>query len=361
MRSPVAGILEQLSAVFGGPNEQDVPIHFGDWQAEYQAAIDAVAIFDCSTMTKVEISGRDHVRFVNNLCTNDIKRLGAGSGCEAFFTTAQGKILFFVRVFAGSESIWIDTVRGCAAALLAHLERYHITEQVEMADRSADYGQFLLIGPNAMRCLSSAGKDDLPPLSELGHAATDIAGHRVSLMHNDALAQPAIELRVPVAAADAVWSELWRAGLPLGLRPIGATAFEAVRIESGWPIYGRDIDQSNLPQEVGRNSRAISFTKGCYLGQETVARIDALGHVNRHLIGLELKATEPPVAGCNVDSGGRTVGQVTSSAYSPSRGHAIALGYVRRGFDRPGAELMIQTQGGPVPAAACALPFAKQS
>jgi folate-binding protein YgfZ len=364
MSSPITNIFESLGAIFDEANPRRAPVHFGDWQAEYRAACETVAIFDCSPKTKIELSGRDRVRFLNNLCTNDIKRLASGAGCEAFFTNAQGKILFFVRVFAAPNSIWIDTVPDVAPSLLAHLDRYRISEQVDWADRSADFAQLLIIGPRALDCLTAAAGTAVPELADFDHSMIVLAGSPCLLIRHTTLVHPAFELRVPAASVAGVWQDVWRAGRSLGMRAMGTSAFEAIRVEAGWPVYGWDIDASNLPQEMGRTARALSFTKGCYLGQETVARIDAMGHVNRHFIGLIVAHdADPPDRGAQVlsrsgsGSGEKIVGQVTSSAYSPSRGHAIALGFVRRGHEQAGTQLVIDCQGKAVGAEACMLPI----
>src|SRR5262245_34916497 len=151
MSSPLADTWAALGAVFEDANE--LPAQFGDWQAEYRAATESVAIFDCSTMTKVELTGRDRSKFLHNLCTQDIKGLPVGRGREAFLTNVQGKVLHFVRVFADAESLWIDTVPGAAESLLADLDHYRISEKVEMADRSAGFAQLMLLGPKARESL----------------------------------------------------------------------------------------------------------------------------------------------------------------------------------------------------------------
>jgi hypothetical protein len=358
MTSPLAEISASLGAVYEGVDGANAAAHFGDWQREYTSASERAAVFDCSSLSKVELTGRDRARFLHNLCTNDIKRLVSGTGCESFLTNVQGKILFFVRVFCQAESIWLDTVPGVAAPLLAHLDRYLITEQVNLADRSPQFAQLLVIGPQARECLTGAAAAAVRELSDWGHDVISIAGEKCILIHNTALVRPAYELRIPAGSVAAVWQALWQAGQPYGLRPIGSRAFESLRIEAGWPVYGHDINESNLPQEIGRTERAVSFTKGCYLGQETVARIDALGHVNRHFIGLLIPAgTEPPPREAKISWAAKTIGHITSSAYSPALRHAIALGYVRRGQEQPGTELVIESPGAALRAVVCNPPF----
>jgi folate-binding protein YgfZ len=329
---------------------------FGDWQTEYRAASTA-AVADCSAFTKIELTGRDAVKFLHNLCTNDIKRLEAGRGCEAFLTNAQGKILHFIRVFAGQQSLWIDTVSNVAGVMIAHLDHYRISEKVEMQDRTGEFAQLLFVGARAADFLSAAGVSGLTDLPLLGYLSLRVAGVACTALRSNVLSG-SYELRVPAAETASVWQAVWDAGQPYGLRPVGDRAFETLRIEAGWPRYGRDIDESNFPQEVGRTRQAVSFTKGCYLGQETVARIDALGHVNKHLVGLILPAErEPIVAGARIIGEGKVQGEITSSAYSPALGHAIALGYVRRGHDRPGTELSVELPDRAVQSVVASLPL----
>jgi folate-binding protein YgfZ len=360
MNSPLHDILVALGGQYLTTGDLAAPDHFGDSLAEYEAACHVAVILDRSALSKIEIRGRDRVKFLHNLCTNDIKGLAAGRGCEAFFTTVQGKIMAYVRVFAGAEAIWIDTVPGGAAALLAHFDRYLIMEKVEIADRTTDFAQLMLVGPRAKEIVSAVAESSVPDPRSLKHADLSISGAACRLICNGSLQVPGFELRVPASHTSAVWQRLWQLGQPIGLRPAGEQAYQTLRVEAGLPVYGLDIDESNLPQEVGRNKLAISFTKGCYLGQETVARIDALGHVNRHLVGLAMSDhRDPPDLGAPIASGDKAVGNVTSAALSPILNCAVALGYVRRGFERPGTELIIDSLGRQLRAVVHALPFEK--
>jgi folate-binding protein YgfZ len=357
MKSPFYDELVSLGAHWPADASRG-PDHFGDPAAEYDAARRAAAVADRSFASKIELGGPDRVRLLHNLCTNDIKGLPPGRGCEAFVTNVQGKILAHVRVFAEAQSLWLDTVPGAAPALLAHFNRYVIMEKVELADRTGEFAQLLVVGPAAKRVVAAAAQRDVPELSDLEHVAVSLAGHACRLMNNDSLGLPAIELRLAAGNARPVWQAVWHAGQPLGLRAMGERAYETLRVEAGLPDYGVDIDDSNLPQEVGRDRRDISFTKGCYLGQETVARIDALGHVNRHLVGLAIPGQRAvPPAGSAISAADKVAGKVTSAVFSPALDCPIALGYVRRGLEKPGTEVVIDSAGTPVPASVRALPF----
>jgi folate-binding protein YgfZ len=168
-----------------------------------------------------------------------------------------------------------------------------------------------------------------------GNHRAEIAGAPVWVRRSGLLGPDAWSVVCLRAQKDEVARALYDAGAA----PCGAAAVEVVRIEAGVPLYGADITEDNLPQEVNRNDQAISFTKGCYLGQETVARIDALGHVNRTLVGLKFTRGAAPDPGCELTAGETAVGRVTSVAFSPRLGAAVALGYVRQGHNQPGARL----------------------
>ncbi len=358
MTSPLGEVLVASGGQYVGEPATASPAHFGNPFAEYDAAHKFAAIMDRSSLSKLELRGPDRVKFLHNLCTNDIKSLAACHGCEAYFTNAHGKILAQVRLFAEANSHWIDTVPGSSATLFAHLERYHIMEKVDLADRTNDFAQVILAGPRACEIVMNASGTPAASLRNLQHAPFNVDGAAGDLIYHELLGIPAFELRVPAEHAVQLWKRIWQAGQPAGLRPMGDAAFEMLRIEAGLPVYGADVTDANLPQEVGRIDRTTSFTKGCYLGQETVARIDALGHVNRHLVGLMMRdLRESPPAGSSILAGEKPVGHVTSACFSPALDCAIALGYVRRGFERRGTELIVDSSGLRIPASVQLLPF----
>jgi folate-binding protein YgfZ len=247
---------------------------------------------------------------------------------------AQGKILFHVLVVCTDDALMLDTVPGEGERLLAHLDRYLIREQVQLEDRSGQRGQYLLSGAGMGDCLNRMGVT--PPPGRLDHRLAMVANAQVRLVRVDMTNADAVLVDLPIAHSDAVRQAI----VDAGARPCIHEGFEAARIEAGFPWFGRDISHDNLPQEVARDERAISFVKGCYIGQETVARIDALGHVNKALTGLALGDAAIPADGSDLTaSDGKVVGQITSAAYSPRLSAAVALGYVRRGSGEHGATL----------------------
>jgi folate-binding protein YgfZ len=312
----------------------DRAAQFGDARAEYAALNGAVGVADFSDRTQIELAGADRQTFLHNLCTNEVRRLSAGAGCETFLCNAQGHVLALANVFCGAESVVVETVPGQEAKLLAHFDRYLIREKVELRPRSDDWAELLLAGPGADELLKPLVPH--PPQRLLDHVEVRIGEAVASLRRVDITLPYAYLISCSRTAIAAVWDELCERGA----KPSGSEAIEMARIEAGTPYFGRDIADANLPQEVARDSRAISFVKGCYIGQETVARLDALGHVNRTLCGVRFDGSDIPAAGTELtDEAGKVVGHVTSAAFSPRLAGPLALAYVRRGANGPGARL----------------------
>ncbi len=309
------------------------------WLAEYEALTQGAGLVDLAERTKIELQGADRAAFLHNLCTNDIRKLEPSAGCEAFMTTIQGKILAFVFVFSGSDpegaSLVIETVAAQGEKLRRHFDKYLVREKVEIIDRSNDWAGWLLAGSRAEQVLQSA-------LSH-GEIPTKLLSSSIATISHTTVWIRRVDLAGPVGfLVDSQRGDYMQVGSLLqkaGAHRCGHEAFEAARIEAGFPRFGHDITENNLPQEVARDHRAISFTKGCYLGQETVARINALGHVNKTLVGLRFLQSTIPKVGAAVLAGDESVGTVSSSTWSPKFNSPLALGYVRRGFNAPGARL----------------------
>ena len=301
---------------------------------EHAALTTGVGVADVSTRCRIELTGADRAAFLHSFCTNEIKKLVAGQGCEAFVTNHQGKTVGHVYVFCRTDSLVLDTTAGQAPILIPHLERFVISERVEFHDRTSQWSSLLVAGLQAEQLLERLCGTKLPA-PVLSHADSQIADRAVTICRVDFAGPDSFFLRAAVEDAPAVRAAL-QAG---GAMACGPEAVEMARIEAGTPLFGIDVTDDNLPQEVARDTRAISFQKGCYLGQETVARIDALGHVNRMLSAVRLDGDSIPPPGTELFAGEKLVGQVTSAAFSPRLQAAIALGYIRRMQAAPGTRL----------------------
>ena len=305
-----------------------------DLLAQHRALTTSAGLAELGARTQLELSGADRAIFLHNFCTSDIRKLKVGDGCETFITDAKGGVLGFVLVFCTPETLVLETAPGQAAKLSAHLDRYIIREKVEIHDRSQQWAELLVAGPEAAELFARAGASGIAG-ALYGHNQVRLVGSTVWLRRVDMAGPESFLLSFPRENLSTVKNEL----LSLGGTLCDPAAIEAARIESGFPLYGQDIHDRTLPQEVDRDRRAISFTKGCYLGQETVARIDALGHVNKTLAGVKFSGSELPAAGTELRAGEAAVGQVTSAAYSPRLNAPLALAYIRRGHNSPGTKL----------------------
>ena len=313
-------------------------VHFGDTRQEYDASQTAAVVFDLSDRTQIEVTGRDRQKFVHNFCTNDIKRLTPGESCEAFATDIRGRILAHILVFAGTDSLHIETTSGRAEPLIAHLDRYIISEDVQLHDRTLELGELFLSGPGSLDQLVAVNL--LPDALDVGqHTLVQKEGQPLFVRRVDLFGQPGVLL----ATERRRLADIWKGLVATGIRPAGAATFHACRIKAGVPLYGADLRDDNLAPEAGRTRQAISFTKGCYLGQEPIARIDSVGHVNRELRGLRLETMPVPQPGDAVFADdGQDIGAVTSSAIVPGEDQPIAHAILRSSHTATGTSVFVR-------------------
>ena len=277
---------------------------------QYHALTQGAGIVDVSDRTQVIVSGADRVGFLNNLCTQNVTSLQCHQSAEAFFCSVQGKILAHAFVFSLADRILLDTVPEQGDLLMQHLDKYVIMESVEIEDATESLASFWVIGPDSETLLAALDQDEID----------------CSVFRTDAIGTPSSTVCVPMSFKSRMLDFLQTHGGVLCESP----ASQAVRIESKFPLFDVDIASNHLPQEVGRDEQAISFTKGCYLGQETVARIDALGHVNWQLVRLDFGSTIELQVGAEVHLAESKIGAVTSIGWSPANQGTIALARVRR-------------------------------
>jgi len=324
-----------------GANLLDTPwgpvaLDFGDWEAEYWAFRRGAGLFRPPAVAQVELTGSQRSEFLNRLCTNKLDNILPGEGCETFLADANSRILHHVFVYAGPKSLVLHTAAGLGPSLCAHLDYYLIREDVQIHDRSLEWGELIAAGPHAADIVARV----LAPSMAGGNAAFTTAGAELNgrpLMVRRLLETGFQAFHIAGETAD--MGPLWHALRQAGATACGMRALESVRIEEGFPAIGLDITEKTLPQEVGRNEKAISFTKGCYLGQEIVARIDSRGAVNKVLSGIRFQTADVATSGGELTHAGQPVGQITSAAYSPGFSVSVALAYVRRQFHEPGTVL----------------------
>ena len=278
--------------------------------AEYTALVEGCGLVDRSERGKLALTGSHAKELLSGQVTNDIEALAAGEGCYAALLTNKGKMLADLRVIDTASELWIDTERVALQALFDNLRRGAVGWQAELHKRTLQQALLSLVGPHAARAVGG----EVGP--EHANRAAQLGGADVLLIATD------LGVDVVCAAEDA---DRVRDALDVPVVPEAAA--EVLRVESGRPRYGLDLDEGTIPQEAGLNERAVSFTKGCYVGQETVARLHYRGKPNRHLRGLRF--SEPVGTGTPLVLGEREVGRVGSSVVSPRLG-PIGLALVRR-------------------------------
>lgn len=301
--------------------------------AQFNEAKQTAVVFKMPGRVLVEFTGADRQRFLHNFCTNDINNLAVNSGCEAIFTNIKARALGHGFVFAGESSHWLETVGDGLDDLLKHLDKYLITDDVEITRRD-ELQQILVTGPMAVERVAVALQVTDPPAPLSQVAAGDLWVRRV-----DCLDQPGILIAGTETAIAAAIEELATAGASLG----DAATYEALRLQAGFPHYGTDVTEDHLAPEVGRVKKTISYRKGCYLGQEPIARIDALGHVNKSLRPVEISGSEPPAAGSSLSSpDGENAGTTVSSVKDPSSDdRCFALAWIKSAHTAAGTELKL--------------------
>ncbi len=300
---------------------------------DYDAAISACALFDKSDAGKLVLTGPDAPMFLGNLSTNDIKNLPLGGGCEAYFCDSRAKVQFQTWIYrvliAGEHAMWVETTPGRNEALAKYLDRYLISERVEIADVTAEYTQFHLCGPTAKAVLEKALGESLPDLPEFANLERPLG----SIRRRDPLGLPGYDIVCAKERAEAV-REIIDAVAG------SAETYETLRIEAGTPLFGPDIDENRFVMEVGNAARAVSYSKGCFLGQEPIVMArDRAGHVNRAFLGMKVLDGGPLPAGTKLFREGQEVGQVTSSCHSPRLELPVALGYLKWKHQEPGTRL----------------------
>lgn len=362
-----------LGATFAEVNGFEVVNDYGDWLAEHAALRDSAGVFDFSFRARLCLIGTDRARFLHGQVTNDVNKLRAGEGCYAAITTAKGKMEADANIFCLADELLLDLEPGLAGKISQRLEKFIVADDVQIVDVAPHYGLLSVQGPAAEGVIRALGLfTEIPGKPLASQKISDGMLGDVYLANNGRLANPnqseppdagccryGFDLFVPDQSLGAVADKLVAAARQNGGRACGWRAFETARIEAGIPRFGADMDETNIPLECGLEARAITYTKGCYIGQEVINRIHSVGHVNRELRGLRLADGLKilPQRGDKLFHGGKEAGHITSAVKSPSLNANIALGYVRREANQIGMELTLKTPEGESPVNVVKLPF----
>ncbi|MGH7228202.1 MAG: aminomethyltransferase family protein [Nitrospiraceae bacterium] len=348
----------KLGAVLAEVTGWEIPVHYGDPVAEHTAVRSVVGITDLSHRGKIRVTGEDRVKWLQSVISNDILPLTTGQGVYSSFLTHKGKMLSYFRVFALPDSLFIEDVGEIGETTFQALRKFLLYgTKAKMENCAETWGLVLISGPKATGLIHAAFGTDVNGLKPLSFVTLDIGGKPALLIRTEETGETDIEILLPADGLATTWERLWAVGTPMGLKPFGAQAREILRIEAGLPRAGLDLTDEVVPPEANLEGIAFSLTKGCYPGQEVVARMDTYGSVRRRLVGLVLQGPVLPSKGAKLFSGDREVGWVSSSAHSPSVGCSIAFGFPLRNFTAPGTALTVEVDGQRHHATVRALPF----
>ncbi|MBI3320187.1 MAG: aminomethyl transferase family protein [Candidatus Omnitrophica bacterium] len=354
---PLTSLHRQAGAILQPWRDWVVPWRFAGLDSEYRAVRHHAGLIDWSVWGLIEVRGVDRVSFLQNLLTNDIKKLQPGAGCQAALLTSTAKLVADLLVLADHEAHWLVVQRSHAAELLKTLDRYLITEQVTLHDQTQTHALLSVQGPGSASLLSQLIALPRSFRQPLEHALLTIDGVPLRGVAHSLTGEPGAILVVPTEHAGSVWNRLLQQGRPAGLLLIGWETLNVLRLEAGIPWDGIDMDETTLLPETGLEEHLVSYTKGCYVGQEIVARLQTYGSVSRKLVGLACDGRDVPEPNDPITKDGQSLGHITSACLSPTLQQPIALGYVKRPFYEIGTTVTVLRTGRAIPATLANRPF----
>jgi len=360
-KSPLDEMHRRLGATMTERDGCAVPASYGDVLFEYAAVRERGAgLIDLSCRGRLLVTGSEAVQFLNGLITNDMKTLAENHWMLAAFPNVQGRLLASVRVIharstqpGGANGFLIDTEPATYAQVLKTVQRFTLAGDFHITDLTEQTAMLSIQGTKAAETLQIVVGGTMPDLDHYHVAQTSWSEKLLTIMRASHTAADGFDLFIEAGSA----AELWEALLQAGARPVGFEALEILRIEAGQPRYAIDMDETHVVSETGLDD-AVSFTKGCYIGQEIIARIKYRGHVAKKLSGLILDRPARIERDAKIIStDGKEIGRVTSATLSPHLGSTIALGYVKYDYLAPGTDVTLGDDK--LPASVVELPFVR--
>jgi folate-binding protein YgfZ len=354
-RLPLHDLHARLGARFVEAEGHLLPLDYGDPAGEHRAVREAVGLVDRSHRGKVEATGRDRTSFLHGMLSSDVKALQPGQGGPAAFLDAHGKVLSLMRVHCLADRLVLEMDRPLVGPTLAGLDRLLISERVEIEDVSDAWAILSLAGPGSrgpVERLTGASLRDLPPHHHV--TASWDGGVPLRVARSDETGEDGYDLWLPASDAARLWD-----ALATSARPVGWSASEVLRVEAGRVRHGADLDAGTLVMEAPLEE-AYSLSKGCYVGQEVIARVTYRGHVNRKLVGVRFPDGRIPAPGAAVLVDGQEAGRITSAVVSPVLG-GLALGYLRREHWAPGTRVEVRDAGAGLTGEVAELPFSRRA
>ena len=351
---------ETLGAHFSSIGEWEMPEHYGQAIEEHMAIRQNVGVADLSHRGLNRLTGEDRVSWLQNLISNDIRLLTPGHGLHSAFMDHKGKMLAYFRVLLMEDSILLEDIGEVGDATYQHLKKFLLFgTKAKLESYLESWSILLLAGPSAPALIREAFSVPMEEAKPLTVQTGDINGKTVLFLKAEETGEQDIEILVPNTEVVNVWDRVWSVGQKFSLQAVGHQALESLRLEAGIPKVGPDINDRIVPPEANLEGKAFSLSKGCYPGQEVVARMDTYGSVKRRLVGLllDLPDNHLPEPGAKLFSGDREVGWLSSVAYSPILKKPLAFGFPLRDFTTPQTELTVEIQGKRHAAIVESLPF----
>jgi len=318
-------------------SKQSQPRDFGNVRAEFQALVSGSGVYDLSGRARIKLTGGDRVRWLNGMISNNVRDLQRGNGVYAFLLNAQGRIQGDLYAFNRGDSLLVDMERGQRDKIWELFDHYIIADDVEMTDISDKIAAIGVTGPDSHAVLQRAGIP-VPELGYLQFAEVQWQQIAVTVLRAEEEIKESWQIWIGPEHVNGLWDALVKAGTT----PAGSSALNLFRLSRGIPLVGQDIRDRDLPQETGQ-TRALNFTKGCYLGQETIERATARGGLKKRMFGIKFNGPAPS-AGTSLSLGDNTVGRVSSAIRSPRFG-AIGLAILHHSAWQPGTELKVGENG----------------
>lgn len=367
--SPLHRVHESFGAKFAEAHGWEMPAHFGDPVGEHLSVRKGAGIMDVTHRGKVRVSGKERAAYLQRILSQDMNKLKPSLGAYSTLLDVKGKMLAYMRIYCDEDSFLIDVEPGLSEKMVQTLTQYLFREEVRVEDVTERYGLLTVQGPLSREILGGVTGTEIKDMPECSHLALFINSVSCKVVRTSYTGEEGYDIYTPWDATQTVWEGMLGDTSPISLRnrgsvptPFGLAALDTLRIEAGTPVYAIDMDEHTIPVEANLD-RAISYDKGCYIGQETIARIKFRGHVNRTFTGFCLEGEKTPEKGDKIykiiDGIEHCIGLITSGCLSPTLGRPIALGYIRVEHSEPGEIVHVERGDQRLKATVTKLPFLK--